>query len=102
MAQGILPFKYELERSEAGMTALAGLPLYMDLAKVVEISRSIQRHLWKRDNGQGWRNGQVVTALIMLNLVGGELPSGDFGENAAWWWIMVLSLNLNVIMKRLV
>jgi hypothetical protein len=35
MAQGILPFKYELERSEAGMMALAGLPLYLDLAKVV-------------------------------------------------------------------
>jgi len=36
------------------------------------------------------------------DLAGGKLPSGDFGENAAWWWIMVLSLNLNVIMKRLV
>jgi len=36
------------------------------------------------------------------DLAGGSLPSGDFGENAAWWWIMVLSLNLNVIMKRLV
>jgi len=53
MAQGILPFKYELERSEAGMTALAGLPLYLDLAKVVGLSRSIQRHLRVRDNGQG-------------------------------------------------
>ena len=30
MTQGILPFKYELERSEVGMTALAGLPLYLD------------------------------------------------------------------------
>ncbi len=68
MAQGILPFKVELERSEAGMTALAGLPLYLDLAKVVEISRLIQRHLWERDNGQGWTDGLVVMALIMLNL----------------------------------
>ncbi len=102
MAQGILPFKYELERSEARMTALAGFPLYLDLAKVVEISRSIQRHLWERDNEQGWTDGQVVMALIMLNLAGGKLPPGDFGETAAWWWIMVLSLNLNVIMKRLV
>jgi hypothetical protein len=22
------------------------------------------------------------------DLAGGTLPSGDFGENAAWWWIM--------------
>jgi len=33
---------------------------------------------------------------------GGKFPSGDFGENAAWWLIMVLSHNLNVLMKRLV
>jgi len=29
-----------------------------------------------------------------------KLPSGDFGENAAWWWIMILAMNLNMIMKR--
>jgi len=31
-----------------------------------------------------------------------KLPSSDFGENAAWWWIMVLALNLNTAMKHLV
>ena len=36
------------------------------------------------------------------DLTGGRLPSSDFGENAAWWWIMVLSLNLNSAMKQLV
>lgn len=36
------------------------------------------------------------------DLAGGKLPSGDFGENAAWWWIMILALNLNAAMKRLV
>jgi hypothetical protein len=36
------------------------------------------------------------------DLAGGRFPSGDFGENAAWWWIMVLALNLNAAMKRLV
>jgi hypothetical protein len=36
------------------------------------------------------------------DLAGGKLPSGDFGENAAWWWIMVLALNLNQAMKALV
>ena len=33
---------------------------------------------------------------------GGQLPSGKFGANAAWWWIMVIALNLTAIMKRLV
>jgi hypothetical protein len=34
------------------------------------------------------------------DFAGGKLPSGDFGENAAWWWIMILAMNLNTIMKR--
>jgi hypothetical protein len=33
---------------------------------------------------------------------GGQLPSGKFGSNAAWWWIMLLSLNLTSIMKSVV
>lgn len=36
------------------------------------------------------------------DFAGGRFPSGDFGENAAWWWIMILAYNLNVLMKRLV
>ena len=35
------------------------------------------------------------------DFAGGKLPSGDFGENAAWWWIMILALNLNTAMKQL-
>lgn len=36
------------------------------------------------------------------DLAGGQLPSGKFGVNAAWWQVMVLALNLTVAMKRLV
>ncbi len=36
------------------------------------------------------------------DLAGGILPSTAFGENAAWWGIMVLAFNLNAIMKQLV
>ena len=35
------------------------------------------------------------------DLAGGKLPSSDFGENAAWWWIMILAFNLNAAMKQL-
>ena len=40
-------------------------------------------------------------AIMKDDLAGGKLPSDDFGENAAWWWIMILSLNLNAMMKKL-
>jgi hypothetical protein len=41
-------------------------------------------------------------AVMKQDLAGGKLPSKYFGENAAWWWIMILALNLNAAMKRLV
>jgi hypothetical protein len=40
-------------------------------------------------------------AIMKEDLAGGRLPSGDFGENAAWWWIMILAFNLNAAMKQL-
>ena len=39
-------------------------------------------------------------AVMKDDLAGGKLPSDDFGENAAWWWIMILAHNLNAMMKR--
>ncbi len=30
MAQGVLPYKYEKEKTTSGMTALAGLPVYLE------------------------------------------------------------------------
>jgi len=70
MAQGVLSFKYEEEKRESGMTALAGLPLYLDLASVMGLSDSIARHIHVKR--QGWTDAQIVTSLILLNLAGGE------------------------------
>ncbi|MBU3948120.1 MAG: IS1380 family transposase [Proteobacteria bacterium] len=72
MTQGALPFKYETEKKATGMTALAGLPVYLDLARIMRLDKSIQRHLNVRRNGQGWTDSQIVLALILLNLAGGE------------------------------
>ena len=72
MAQGVLPFKYEEEENGNGMTALAGLPIYLDLAEVIGLSKSIQKHLKVRKDGQGWSDAQVVISLVLLNLAGGD------------------------------
>lgn len=40
--------------------------------------------------------------VMKHDLAGGKLPSGSFGENAAWWWCMILAFNLNSLMKNLV
>ena len=85
MAQGILPFKYEVEQKTTGMTALAGLPVYLDLAQAMGLSKSIQKHLKIRQGGQGWTDSQIVIALLLLNLAGGDcvddiqILEGDHG-----------------------
>ncbi|MCK4767430.1 MAG: IS1380 family transposase [Desulfobacula sp.] len=72
MSQGVLPFKYEEEKTQSGMTALSGLPVYLDLAKVIGLSKSIEKHLKIRKNSQGWTDSQMVLSLVLLNLAGGE------------------------------
>ena len=72
MAPGVLPFKYESEKKTTGMTALAGLPVYLDLAQVIGLNKSIQKHLKVRATSQGWTDTQMVLALVLLNLSGGD------------------------------
>jgi hypothetical protein len=72
MAQGALPFKYEEEKREGGMTALGGLPAYLDLAHVVGLRDSINRHVKVRHGEQGWTDAQMVLSLVLLNIAGGD------------------------------
>src|SRR3972149_889464 len=54
IAQGILPFRYEAEGTECGMTALAGLPAYLELGMGCGLSDSIRRHMkgWAERRGE--------------------------------------------------
>jgi len=54
------------------MTALAGLPLYLDLAWVTGLVESIRRHVKLREGQQGWTDAQMVMDVILLNLAGGD------------------------------
>lgn len=72
MPQGLLPFKYEVERETTGLTALAGLPVYLDLAHAMRLTAAADHQLGLRRGGQGWTDGQMLTALLLLNLAGGD------------------------------
>jgi hypothetical protein len=63
MAQGVLPFKYENEEQKAEMTGFGGLPLYLDLAHVMGLSKSVEKNLGIRRNSQGWSDGEIVLSL---------------------------------------
>jgi hypothetical protein len=45
---------------------------------------------------------EEVHSVLKSDLAGGQMPSGLFGANAAWWALAILSLNLNAAMKQLV
>jgi len=71
--QGILPFRYECEPTASGMTALAGLPTYLELAAVSGLTDSIRRHMRVcAERTQGWTDVQVVMPLVLLNVAGGD------------------------------
>ena len=70
MAQGILPYKYEEEKTGGGMTAYAGLPVYLDLASVLGLGDIIRTHIQVKS--QGWTDEQVILSLVLLNLAGGD------------------------------
>jgi len=72
MAQGVLPVQYEREKAGVGMTALGGLPVYLDLGQVMGVRQSIREHVGVRVGDQGWRDDQLVLSLILLNLAGGD------------------------------
>jgi hypothetical protein len=45
---------------------------------------------------------EEIHSVMKSDMAGGKLPSQLFGANAAWWWCMVLAVNLNQAMKQLV
>ena len=44
---------------------------------------------------------EEVHSAIKSDRAGGQMPSGLFGANAAWWALSILAFNLNAAMKRL-
>jgi hypothetical protein len=44
---------------------------------------------------------EEVHSALKSDLAGGQMPSGLFGANAAWWALAILAFNLNAAMKRL-
>lgn len=72
MSQGVLAYQYQGQTGGSGMTALGGLPVWLDLSQAAGLSQSIGRHVRVREGSQGWTDAQMVTSLILLQLAGGD------------------------------
>lgn len=72
MTQGELAFKYEEMNQGCGLTSMAGIGTYLDLACRSGLIRSVESHVELRQGCQGWSDVETVLSLVMLNLVGGD------------------------------
>jgi hypothetical protein len=54
------------------MTALAGLPSYLELAHALGLGKMISSSIKARQENQGWTDEQMVMSLVLLNLAGGD------------------------------
>lgn len=72
MPQSLLPYQYQAQEKNSGMTALSGLPLFLDLFRSSGLFESISRHIGVRTASQGWTDAQMVSSLVLLQLAGGE------------------------------
>jgi len=70
--QELLPFQMVSDASLPGLTALGGLPLYLELAHVARLRDAIRKHVHARRGCQGWTDAQMVLSLMLMQLAGGE------------------------------
>ena len=59
LAQGALGFQYAAEGSSAGLTSLAGLPLYLDLVKASGLATAIQEHVHVAAETMRWADATI-------------------------------------------
>lgn len=104
------PYRYLAIREALRQPALPG----MELPFQTVLCEGMHYKLHGLASNMDWEGERLITfayercgkseeahAILKEDLAGGKLPSGNFGENAAWWWVTVLAFNLNAAMKRL-
>jgi hypothetical protein len=107
-------YRYLAIREPLGSMDLPGMPqqefpfqtLQMDLQHY-KLFGLVTNMDWDGERLIHWHRercgkSEEAHSVMKGDFAGGKLPSGDFGENAAWWWMTILAMNLNTIMKRLV
>ena len=108
-------YRYIAVREELEQRALPGMEDNLELPfptmninnKRYKVTAVVTNLDWFGENVIHWYRercgkSEEVHSVMKEDLAGGRFPSSDFGENAAWWWIMILALNVQTIMKQFV
>jgi hypothetical protein len=73
MTQRALPFQYQSEKNNSGLTGFAGLPLYVELAVQSGLVKYINQTM--NTKTRGWTDAEMILSLLLLNLAGGDCIS---------------------------
>ena len=73
MPQSALPFQYQAEKTDSGLTGFAGLPLYIELAVQSGLVEYINQTM--KTKVRGWTDAEIILSLVLLNLAGGDCIS---------------------------
>ncbi len=73
MPQSALPFQYQAEKTDSGLTGFAGLPLYVELATQSGLVGYINQSM--KTKARGWTDSEMILSLMLLNLAGGDCIS---------------------------
>jgi hypothetical protein len=117
-AKKTMPFRFLATRELLEQQQLPGVdqqPLPFPTATWADRHYAVFGIVTNREEKDGWTGEKVIQwlyqrcgdsehahSVMKEDLAGGKLPCAEFGKNAAWWAMMILALNLNVAMKRLV
>ena len=71
LAQIRLPLKFEPEENSTGLTAWAGLPVFLELMATLGLPEELMDKVGLRPE-QGWSDIQQVAAIVLLKLAGGD------------------------------
>ncbi|MFB6373882.1 MAG: hypothetical protein ABEN55_12410 [Bradymonadaceae bacterium] len=71
LAQICLPLNYEAEQNSTGLTAWAGLPVFLALMTTAGLPAELMDKVGLRPD-QGWSDIQQVATLVLLKLAGGD------------------------------
>ena len=92
MPQTLLPFQYEVDPTHSKLTALGGLPLFLDLMSGLGVIANLRQCLVGPGDMQGWSVSDVVLALVLVNLAGGEVVEDVDRLNADVGFARVMEL----------
>lgn len=78
-AEGEFLFQLDPEPLEESVTAYAGIPLFLQAARSLDVPGRVKQHLQLKQRQRGLDEGGYVESFLVLNALGGECLD-DFGR----------------------